>query len=62
MNDDDKIEIDWDLYFTNKNQDNQMTKITSKKIIDKEFLLESDYHDLKKEKKKYEITTPNTNG
>lgn len=58
VNEDNKIEINWDFYFSNKNKDGKMTKISSQKIIEKEFLMPEDYDSLKTEKKKYEINPP----
>lgn len=59
VNNDEKIEINWDFYFSNKNEDNQMIKISSQKIIEKEFLMAGDYNAIKKERQKYEINPPN---
>lgn len=52
--------IEWDFYFEDRQgKSNQMTKISSKKMVRQEYITRDDYFSLKNEPLKFPIISPN---
>jgi len=52
--------IEWDFYFEDRQgKSNQMTKISSKKMVRQEYITRDDYFSLKNEPLKFSIISPN---
>lgn len=52
--------IEWDFYFKDRQgKSNQMTKISSKKMVRQEYITRDDYFSLKNEPLKFQIISPN---
>ncbi|OBX51975.1 hypothetical protein [Moraxella nonliquefaciens] len=52
--------IEWDFYFEDRQgKSDQMTKISSKKMVRQEYITRDDYFSLKNEPLKFQIISPN---